>query len=184
MLTWKPKCGTNHGSPQTAENHYERRKQQWESTKATTSCTPSSPHGGYNEGNDLSLTIHSHMLFTYNATTSTNCFCPKSYLYTYDFRAIYTYGPKGLTRTHSHMCPFQPAEEGYHRAFNHPILHTSYPEGPVSQQKVYQWAYSRRPTIQTNCLYNFGVDSTSIFYRFSTIYEQATYSLELQLCCP
>ena len=45
------------------------------------------------------------------ATTSLhhlNCFCPKSYLYTYDFQTIYTYGPKGLTRTHSHICPFKP----------------------------------------------------------------------------
>ena len=61
-------------------------------------------------------------------------FCPKSYLYTYDFRVNYTYGPKGLTRTHSRLCPLQPAEEGYHQAFNRPVLLTSHPEGPVSQQ--------------------------------------------------
>ena len=42
-----------------------------ESIEATTSCTPSSPHGGYNGGNDLSLslslslTVHSYALFTY-----------------------------------------------------------------------------------------------------------------------
>ena len=72
MLTWKPECGKNHGSPQTAKNHYERRKQQWESIEAMTSCAPSSPHGGYNGGNDLSLSvaltvsIHSYAYTLYN----------------------------------------------------------------------------------------------------------------------
>ena len=70
-----------------------------ESTEATTSCTPSSPHGGYNGGNDL--------LFSLSLTLS---LCVTIHIYTYDFRAIYTYGPKGLNRTHSRMCPFQPAE--------------------------------------------------------------------------
>ena len=138
MLTWKPKCGKNHGSPQTAENHYERnttmgkhrgndllhpffatRRLQWRQRPLSLS---------------LSVTIHSYthtiQLIMFN---NINCFCPKSYLYTYDFRAIYTYGPKGLTRTHSRMCPFQPVEGGYHRAFSHPVLLTSHPEGPVSQ---------------------------------------------------
>ena len=118
MLTWKPKCGKNHGSPQTVENHYERRKQQWESTEATTSCTPSSPHTAVtmrqrplslSHSLSLSVTIHSYALFTYNATTTILIkVCPKSYLYTYDIQTIYIYGPKGLTRTHLHMCPFQP----------------------------------------------------------------------------
>ena len=80
-----------------------------ESIEATTSCTPSLPHGGYNGGNDLSLSLslsltlytvtrYSHMMQQLIMLHSTlNCFCLKSYLYTYDFRAIYTYGPKGLT---------------------------------------------------------------------------------------
>ena len=51
----------------------------------------------------LSITIHSCALYTYNYKVFNNnhfALCPKSYLYTYDFRAIYTYGPKGPTRTH------------------------------------------------------------------------------------
>ena len=51
-----PNVGKNHGSPQTAENHYVR-VTSMESTEATTSCTPSSLRGGYNRGNDLSLSL-------------------------------------------------------------------------------------------------------------------------------
>ena len=59
----------------------------------------------------LSLTMSLYtraiqLLTTKNATT-TLYVCPKSYLYTYDFRAFYAYGPKAPTRTHLHMCPFQ-----------------------------------------------------------------------------
>ena len=75
---------------------------------------PSSPTIGYNGGNDLILSLSLSLYIvtlsltadcyttstTNNNDAHTNCFCPKSYLY--------TYGPKGLTRTHSHMCPFQP----------------------------------------------------------------------------
>ena len=57
MLTWKPKCGKTTAAHRLQNDHYERRIQQWESTVATTSCTPSSPHGGYNGGNDLSLSL-------------------------------------------------------------------------------------------------------------------------------
>ena len=104
--------------PTSCRIHYERRLQRWK-----------------HRGNDLlhlyfatrwlqwrqrplslslslshSVSIHSYALYTYNykSVQQHKLFCPKSYLYTYDFRAIYTYGPKGLTRTHSRMCPFQP----------------------------------------------------------------------------
>ena len=137
MLTWKPKCGKNHGSPKTAERSLGEKNKTMESTEATTSCTPSSPRGGYNGGNNLSLSlslsIHCYTLYNYKSVQQHKFFCPKSYLYTYDFRAIYTYGPKGLNRTQSCMCPFQPDEEGYHQAFNHPVLLTCHLEGPVSQ---------------------------------------------------
>ena len=57
-----------------------------------------------------SLSIHSYALYTYNykSVQQHKLFFPKSYLYTYDFQAIYTYGLKRLTRTHSRLCPFQP----------------------------------------------------------------------------
>ena len=79
-------------------------------TEATTSCTSTSPRDGYNGGNDLSVSLSlslSHAVTLCTVTlytlTTTKVFnnilyvCPKSYLYTYEFRAIYTYGPKGLT---------------------------------------------------------------------------------------
>ena len=53
---------------------------------------------------------------------------PKSYLYTYDFRAIYTYGPKGPTRTHLHMGPLPIGRENHHRALDHPVL-LNFPSG-------------------------------------------------------
>ena len=93
---------------------WEEDTESWRSTEATTSCLLPSPHGGYNEATTSlslshALSVHS---YTRYAHTTTNVqqqlyVCPKSYLYTYDFRAIYTYGPKGLTRTHLRMCPFQ-----------------------------------------------------------------------------
>ena len=102
------------------------------------SCSLSSPTGGYNKGNDLLLSL-SHSLciqlrYIHIIQPHHTLLCPKSYLYTYEFRTIYTYGPKGLTRTDSRMCPFQQVEGGYHRAFSHPVHLTSHPEGPGSQQ--------------------------------------------------
>ena len=104
-----------------------------ESTEATTSCTPSSPRGGYSGGNDLSLSLslHSYALYTYNYKKMFNnplTLCPKSYLYTYDFRPIYTYGPKGFTRAHLRMCPFQPGRGDHHRFLDHPVL-LNFPSG-------------------------------------------------------
>ena len=68
--------------------------------------------------------------YTTNAITinNTKLFCPKSYLYTYDFRAIYTYDPKRLTRTHSRMCPFQTGREDHQRVLDHPVL-LNFPSG-------------------------------------------------------
>ena len=64
MFTWKPKCGKNHGSPQTAE-YTMREDYNDESIEAMTSCASTSPHGGYNGGNDLFLSLsHSHYAVT------------------------------------------------------------------------------------------------------------------------
>ena len=63
----------------------------------------------------LSISLYTVTLYTHTTTkkcsTTLRALCPKSYLYTYDFQAIYTYGPKGLTRAHSRMCPFQLVEK-------------------------------------------------------------------------
>ena len=47
-----------------------------------------------------SLYIYTHTLYNFylqkcNNKKHTHVLCPKSYLYTYDFWAIYTYGPQG-----------------------------------------------------------------------------------------
>ena len=74
-------------------------------TEATTSCTSTSPRGGYNGGNDLSVSLslslsHCHSLYSYALYTNlqkcnnNNLYVfPKSYLYIYDFRVIYTCVP-------------------------------------------------------------------------------------------
>ena len=103
ILTWKPKCGEKPRQPTSCRIHYERMLQRWK-----------------HRGNDLlhlyfttrrlqwrqqplSLSLYLYTQFRsvhiqlQKCSTTINCFCPKSYLYTYDFRAIYTYGPKGLT---------------------------------------------------------------------------------------
>ena len=81
----------------------------------------------------LSLSLYTVTLYTHTTTKSvqrpTNCFCPKSYLYTYDFRAIYIDGPQRGSQEHINMCPFQLVEGHHHRFFL-----TSHPEGPISQQ--------------------------------------------------
>ena len=112
MLTWKPKCGKNHGSPQTAVNHYERRKQQWVSAEATTSCTPSSPHDGYNGGNDLSLCHYTQLraIHIYQQPIMFNNinYFALSHIYTHMTFGLFTHmAPRGSLRTHSRMCPFQ-----------------------------------------------------------------------------
>ena len=68
------------------------RHTQWLQMEATTSLSLSISY---------TLSLYTVTLYTHTTTKMfnniINYFCPKSYLYTYDFRAIYTYGPKGLT---------------------------------------------------------------------------------------
>ena len=114
MLTWKTQQSWEKPRQPT-----DCRKSLWEeynngeNTEATTSCTPSSPHGGYSGGSDLSLSLTltlSLSLYTVALYTHTTTFNNSksvqlhmtvfalSHIYTHmTFRAIYTYGPKGLT---------------------------------------------------------------------------------------
>ena len=74
-------------------------------TEATTSCSPSSPHAAVTVeattslslSHTLSLTRSLYTRYTTSsyksATTNSNVLCPKSYLYIYDFRVIYTCVP-------------------------------------------------------------------------------------------
>ena len=109
-----------------------RRIQQWGNIEAMTSCTPSSPHGGYDGGNDLSislsltLSVYTVTLCTHTTTkcsTTQLCIRPKSYLYTYDFRAIYTYGPKRGSQEHIYICVPSNRSGDFHRVLDHPVLH-------------------------------------------------------------
>ena len=82
----------------------------------------SSPHAAavtMRRQRPLSLYTFTHSIHIHNSTTTIQ---HKSYLYSYHFQTIYTYSPRGLSGTYSHMCPFQPVGGGYHRAFNHPVL--------------------------------------------------------------
>ena len=76
-------------------------------TEATTSCTRSCQWRQRPLSLSLSLCHYTHALYNYlqkcNNKNMQNV-CPKSYLYIYDFRVIYTYGPKGLTGTYLHIC--------------------------------------------------------------------------------
>ena len=84
-----------------------------ESTEATTSCTPSSPHGGYNGGNDLSLclsltlSIHSYTHYAHTTTKVFNnnkLFCPKSYLCTHMTFGLFTHMAPMGSLGHIYVC--------------------------------------------------------------------------------
>ena len=103
MLTWKTHMWEKPRQPTDCENHYVRITKMG-SSEATTYYTPSSPHGGYNRGNDLFLSLCLSLctqLLTFYIIQQTTMFnniiigCPKSYLYSYDFRAIQRYSPRG-----------------------------------------------------------------------------------------
>ena len=55
MLSWKTQSGKNHGSPLTANYHYDNVTTL--GTEATTTCSLASPTGSYNRGNNLFLSL-------------------------------------------------------------------------------------------------------------------------------
>ena len=57
MLMWKTRIGKNHGSPQTAEIHYESKVTTMGCVEAMTSCTPSSPHAAVTVEATTSLSL-------------------------------------------------------------------------------------------------------------------------------
>ena len=111
ILTWKPKCGKNHGSPQAAE-YTMREGYNDGSTEATTSCTSTSPHGGYNGGNNLflslslchshsrSVSIHSFALYTYNYIIV----FALSHIYTHMTFGLFTHMASRSSLAHIHVC--------------------------------------------------------------------------------
>ena len=86
-----------------------------ESTEATTSCTPSSPHGGYNEAttsSSLSLShthTHTHSRYTVthyttNTTTINTLVFDLSHIYTHMTFGLFTHmAPRG-SQEHIYIC--------------------------------------------------------------------------------
>ena len=119
-LTWKTLDGKNHGSTRLQTKHYTE-KYTMASCKATTLSSLSSPqaaeiHRGVDLFLSLSLTAALSLsrllsLFTplewknRKMNSNNKTVCPNSYLYTYDFRAIYNYSLKGPWQTYSQICP-------------------------------------------------------------------------------
>ena len=103
-------------------------------TEATTSCTSTSPRGGYNGGNDLSISLslsHSHVVtlctvtlytLTYKSATTTTFMFALSNIYTYMTFGLFTHLSLKIGRTDRNQ------------VFGHPVLPNFHPEGPVSQQ--------------------------------------------------
>ena len=131
MLTWKTRIGKNHGSPQTAEIHYESKVTTMRCTEATTSCSPSSPHAAVTieATSSLSLTLfHAvsvHTRYTTNFTnvsTTTSKMLALSHIYTYMTFGLFTHVSLPIGRTYRN------------RAFGLLVLPNFHPEGAVFQQ--------------------------------------------------
>ena len=98
ILTWKTHYGgKNHDSPQTAEYTMMRRLQRWEHKGNDLLHPLSSPHAAVTTRRQLPLSLSlslSHALYNCTLQNINNLLyksvCPKSYLYIYDFRTIYT----------------------------------------------------------------------------------------------
>ena len=126
MLTWKPKCGKNHGSPQTAEytmgeeyNNEDTQRQRPLVLRHTRRLQlRQRPH-------TLSLTLSLYtraiQLLTKSATTSLMFFA-LSHIYTHMTFGLFTHVSLPIGRTDQN------------RVFGHPVLPNFHPEGPVSQQ--------------------------------------------------
>ena len=127
----------NHGSLQTAENHYE-----------------SNTTMGKHRGNDLlhpffvtrrlqwtqrhlslSLSLHTQLHAHYrtnNVQLTIYCFCPKSYLYTYDFRLFTHMAQKAQSNIFTYVS-LPTGREDHHRVLDHPVSRLSAPDRCVSR---------------------------------------------------
>ena len=93
----------------------------------------------------LSLTLYTQLRTVHIQLQkcSTTVFS-QSHVYTHmTFRAIYTYGPKRLTKTHLHMCPLPIRREDHHRALDHPVLLSFPSEG--AWVKAWEWEQLAMP---------------------------------------
>ena len=116
MLTWKTRMWEKPQQPTSCRIHSERRLplapllcHAAVTTEATTSLSLSRCH-----------TLYSYTLYTnyYKSVQQLAKMFALSHIYTYDFRAIYTYGPKGPTI----------GRMDHHRVLDHPVL-PNFPSG-------------------------------------------------------
>ena len=121
MLTWKTLRGKNHGSPQMLNYHYVKRIQQG-GTEATTSCSHSSPGGGYNRESlcvshslslsfslslslSLSLCVTLCIAVTPNNSIHHHTLFALGYIYTNMTFGLFTnIVTNRLTETYFHLC--------------------------------------------------------------------------------
>ena len=107
MLTWKTQMWEKPRQPTDCRIHYEKGIQRWGYIEATTSCTRSSPHGGYNGGNDLSLSL-TLSLYTHARQLLTTKMQQQHFMFALSH--IYTHMTFGLF---THMAPRGPQEHIY-----------------------------------------------------------------------
>ena len=83
-------------------------KQQWQSTDATTSCTPSSPHDGYNGGNDFSLSLSLFVALTISIHSYTHAIqlimFNNIYIYTHMTFRLFTHMAQRGSLGHIYVC--------------------------------------------------------------------------------
>ena len=126
MLTWKPKCGKNHGSPQTAEYTMGEEYNNEDIQRQRPLVLFFATRGGYSWGNDLSLSLtlslYTRTIQLLTTIISYTMFFALSHIYTYMTFGLFTHVSLPIGRTDRN------------RVFGLPVLPSFHPEGPVSQQ--------------------------------------------------
>ena len=137
----KPKCGKNHGSPETAENHYERKIQkngeaqrQRPLVSFVRHTTVTMRQRPLTISLSLSLYTVTHPMHIHTTTQKKRFNQPLtlfalSHIYTHMTFGLFTHmTPRGPTRAHLHMCPLPISREDHRRALDHPVL-LNFPSG-------------------------------------------------------
>ena len=131
-LTWKPQMWEKTTAVHKLQNTLWERTTTTRIHRGNDLLSSSSPHAKVtveaktSHSLSLSLTLSLYtraiqLLLQKCSTTYNNVLCPKSYLYIYDFRVIYTCVPSNRRTDRN-------------RVFGFPVLHNFHPGGHVSQQ--------------------------------------------------
>ena len=120
MFTWKTLNGKNHGSPQTPTITMRGGIQCDTQRQRPRALCLRQNRRLQHKTSSLYLSLHPLYTTIYNNSFCYNsCGFPKSYLYSYEFRAIYKYSLNGLTLTYLQICPwirFAPDPSGFSRS--------------------------------------------------------------------